>query len=221
MKALSKDKLPTDYYMVDKIIGKKKIGNIYKYRVKWKNYPIENSTWEPIDNLKFIKNKIDQFENGYKIRRKILKLARKNKNIPKENEKKDASEDSKIKIDSNKKKIKKKRVSIKDLNESPNSTKNNLIINSAQPVVIELPFNEGLKPIYEGILDKDTPSKILYAKYVPGEEEIYCLIEWNKNNNGQTPDPSYYSVSEIRRKYYDLLIDYYQSKIYNSNSLIK
>lgn len=32
------------------------------YQVKWKGYPLEESTWEPKNNLKYVQELIDQFE---------------------------------------------------------------------------------------------------------------------------------------------------------------
>lgn len=51
-------------YEVEKIIGKKiKKGNLY-YRVKWKNYPISESTWEPMENLTNARKSIVDYESS-------------------------------------------------------------------------------------------------------------------------------------------------------------
>lgn len=52
-------------YEVEKIIGKKiNKGNLY-YRVKWKNYPISESTWEPMENLTNARKSIVDYESSH------------------------------------------------------------------------------------------------------------------------------------------------------------
>lgn len=52
-------------YIVEKILDKKKEGFKVKYLVKWEGYPIEQSTWEPEENLEYVQGLVDQFENNY------------------------------------------------------------------------------------------------------------------------------------------------------------
>jgi len=49
-------------YIVEKIIDKKKVGSIWKYKVKWEGYTEEDCTWEPKENLKNVKYLIDEYE---------------------------------------------------------------------------------------------------------------------------------------------------------------
>lgn len=53
-------------YTVEKILNKKKEGNKVKYLVKWEGYPMEDSTWEPEENLEYVQGLIDEFEHGLK-----------------------------------------------------------------------------------------------------------------------------------------------------------
>ena len=53
-------------YEVENIIGKRVNGNYNEYLVKWKNYSIEESTWEPESNLINAKKSILKFENVLK-----------------------------------------------------------------------------------------------------------------------------------------------------------
>ena len=36
-------------------------GGRLEYLVKWKNYPIEESTWEPVENLENAKKEVQKF----------------------------------------------------------------------------------------------------------------------------------------------------------------
>lgn len=49
-------------FLVEKILSKRILNKKVEYLVKWKNYTIEESTWEPIANLRNIQSKIDLFE---------------------------------------------------------------------------------------------------------------------------------------------------------------
>jgi hypothetical protein len=42
---------PQDSYQVDKILEHEETADGMRYRVRWKNYPPENDTWEPEDNF--------------------------------------------------------------------------------------------------------------------------------------------------------------------------
>jgi hypothetical protein len=48
-------------YTVESIIGKRYIQKI-EYLVKWKGYKIEESTWEPIENLITATDIIEEYE---------------------------------------------------------------------------------------------------------------------------------------------------------------
>ena len=51
-------------YTVEKIMGKKRINNRIHYKIKWKGYPMSESTWEPrTDLIKMIPDLINEYEN--------------------------------------------------------------------------------------------------------------------------------------------------------------
>ena len=54
-------KLEEDYYIVEKILDKKIFGRGVKYLVKWENYPFEDSSWEPLVNLRNVKDLLRDF----------------------------------------------------------------------------------------------------------------------------------------------------------------
>ena len=49
---------------------KKKIGGVWKYKVKWEEYTEEECTWEPRENLKNVKYLIEEFEEKNKEKTK-------------------------------------------------------------------------------------------------------------------------------------------------------
>jgi len=48
---------------VDKILNKKKVGKKILYLVKWDGYCDKDATWEPVSNLKNIKEVIREYES--------------------------------------------------------------------------------------------------------------------------------------------------------------
>jgi len=58
------------FYYVEKILEKKIEKDQVKYKVKWKDWPLACATWEPLENLKDVKDKIDEFEG---IKKEIIK----------------------------------------------------------------------------------------------------------------------------------------------------
>ena len=69
----------------------------------------------------------------------------------------------------------------------------------------------------EGTLEKDSPLKIVHS--VLEKNEIKYLVEWSANKDGITPRSTYYSLEALRGSHYNLLIDFFDSKM--KNSLIK
>lgn len=51
-------------YSVEKILDKRKIKGVTKYLIKWKGYSETDSTWEPLHHLTFIREMVDEFEEG-------------------------------------------------------------------------------------------------------------------------------------------------------------
>ena len=63
-----------------------------------------------------------------------------------------------------------------------------------------------------GNINIDIPKKIVYAKNITGKG-IYCMVDWKKSKEGKKPEPSYYPSDEIKKRFPDLLLEYYQKRI--------
>jgi hypothetical protein len=46
-------------YEVEQIIGKTRIKNKVMYKVHWKGYPVEQSTWEAQSHLRYVKDMVE------------------------------------------------------------------------------------------------------------------------------------------------------------------
>jgi hypothetical protein len=58
--------MSSKFYEVEGILDKKIIKGKTKYLIKWIGWPEEDSTWEPLENLKSIDFMINHYENNSK-----------------------------------------------------------------------------------------------------------------------------------------------------------
>ena len=50
-----------DEYEIEWIMNHRKLKDGYKYFVLWKGYPITEATWEPEQNLEYLKEILDEY----------------------------------------------------------------------------------------------------------------------------------------------------------------
>lgn len=62
-KTPEKDKDSDEHYIVEKIIQKKRIGKKTLYLVQWEGFGESDATWEPLNNLKNIKDMVKEFDS--------------------------------------------------------------------------------------------------------------------------------------------------------------
>lgn len=58
---------------MEAIIGKREIGGVVQYQVKWENYPASDSTWEPEENLEESVAAIQKYEQTVELAKKEKK----------------------------------------------------------------------------------------------------------------------------------------------------
>eukprot|EP00826_Nyctotherus_ovalis_P036813 TRINITY_DN3299_c0_g5_i1.p1 TRINITY_DN3299_c0_g5~~TRINITY_DN3299_c0_g5_i1.p1 ORF type:complete len:174 (-),score=41.56 TRINITY_DN3299_c0_g5_i1:44-565(-) len=155
-------KVYDEEFEIEKILDKKIFRKQEFYKIKWKNYPEAESTWEPLENLLNVYDLVAQFES------------------------KQTQSDSHIDLSLPK--------SFTPGTRSPHETA------PSQP-----PPNSGI-----GSLATDVPDKILSGRM--SEKKIYCTIEWKARENGIRPLESEVVSTELREKYANLLLDFYESK---------
>lgn len=54
-----------DFYIVEKILDKRFVDGEFKYKVKWLNYPSNQCTWEPKENLKNVSLMLKYFDENF------------------------------------------------------------------------------------------------------------------------------------------------------------
>ena len=156
-----------------------------QYLLKWLGWPIESSTWEPLENLSHVKNLIEEYEAAQlekkkcnekeEVSEKKAKTKKENKHEYEENIKEKITQ---IKCDSD---YKSKR---KPENDSP--------------VITDLMGNVPGEVI--GVI-QDKNKKIL------------CLVKFKERADGTVIEDSYVPSIILREYYPKILIKFYESKI--------
>ena len=59
-----------EIYIVQKLLDKKEENGGVKYLVKWLDYDIKDSSWEPIENLNTCSEVIEEYEELQKAKKK-------------------------------------------------------------------------------------------------------------------------------------------------------
>lgn len=57
--------LGNQLWLVEEILDKKTQGGKILYKVKWQGYTVDEATWEPAENVVYIKELIEDFENKH------------------------------------------------------------------------------------------------------------------------------------------------------------
>ena len=61
-----------DMYTVEKILDRKRTKNKLMYKIKWEGYPMNQSTWEPMENLITAKELVDEYDKQYPFTNDML-----------------------------------------------------------------------------------------------------------------------------------------------------
>jgi chromobox protein 5 len=186
---------PQEYY-VEKVLDKKVVDGEVRYLIKWEGWSIDDSTWEPIENLGNIKNLIEEFEaellekkkkGGSGTTKQPVGRPRQNPNSFAIKKKADPNYDLDDELNS---RINKKKDDI--MNNTRKKTEND----------VEVMSNLGA----------NVPEEVISVKRDKGKE-IMCLVKFKERADGIIIDNSYVPSSVMREYYPKVLIKFYESKI--------
>ena len=62
----------SDFYNIEKILDRRKINGKLEYKIKWDGYPMNQSTWEPMENLITAKELVDEYDKQYPFTNDML-----------------------------------------------------------------------------------------------------------------------------------------------------
>ena len=150
---------------------------------KWKDFPLEESSWEPIKNLQNALQLVDEYNKAHPIRdnktkkQKIIKLLN--------NKRKDKIQTSNLNAQEN------------------NAIQNNNIIEEKKSII-----NKDNKTILTFKIDNSL-KKVIYVKVQ--EEKLMALVD-KTNENGEMVK-AYLTTEDLMKNNPYILIDFYESKI--------
>ena len=56
------------FYTIEKILDRKKVKDKYKYKIKWEGYPMDQCTWEPVENLQYSLRLVEEYNKNHPIK---------------------------------------------------------------------------------------------------------------------------------------------------------
>ena len=60
--------LDDNLYLIEKILDRRRNNNRLEYKIKWEGYPMSQSTWEPIENLKTAIELVIEYDNLHPLK---------------------------------------------------------------------------------------------------------------------------------------------------------
>ena len=212
-------------YTVEKILDKKISKGKVLYKVKWKNYPLSQCTWEPKDNF-IDKSVVDDFEKEFKGKPEKRRPGRPPKNKPtiKEESEEESSHNKEESSDSSNKEKSSESQSNSSDNAKSSEESSSDNAKSSEESKSEKKSSESASSSIKNILEmkkkkignikNDIPEKILSSKQnVNVPSDLCCFVEWKVRKDGTKPDNSYVKNSEIKEKFPYVLLDYYEEQI--------
>ena len=182
-----------DFYVIEAILDKKRQKGIWKYKVKWEGYPMDQCTWEPRENLQNCTELLELFEANLNPQKNSLK----NSTVKPKSKEEAETETEKTK------------------ENKPILYKENKIETESQDIE--------MKPPVTGSFDTDEGDKIIQAKIIDDVKiELNCLVSWKERKDSTQADATWISSNIVRKKDPELLLRYYENKMvfpkYNSES---
>ena len=200
-------------YLVEEILDKKIIDGVCKYKIKWKNYPLEDCTWEPIEHLANSQNLLWDFEESISQQKQDRRRAA--KEVEEINFQADLKE---FQADLSQKKgiLNAGAGEIMGIEIEGEVTQNEMkaITENAKKTTEKRKHRERKSFSIEGSLEcKDLPRQVLSVKPVKRTGKVIFEIDWYQRANGLIPLPSLVSNIDLRKYNPQFLLDYYESKI--------
>ena len=210
-------------FEVERILDKKsKKGKLY-YRVKWKDYPLSEATWEPKENLKNAKAAILFFERGISNPTQDTK---KKKSKAQRNESPKGIEESDINIDEEKEaeetprrnvevteKRKEKKKMIRHLKEDVVKAEEMRDLQSKEPESNISKSDETSKSLDINLTYNMPSMKILNIEYVKFiGDALYAYVSYYEGDSTQEKH-KYLTTSELAILDPIKLIQFYESKV--------
>ena len=181
-------------YYVERILDRRKVSDKYEYKIKWENYPMSQSTWEPLANLQTAIELVQEYDRAHPFPPNITGKKRNrtkvnNKKLPKE------------KIEKTPQQV----VETKEENETPKEDEKieKINLDEEQPVIEPLDDHKRKYNIDETLEKVTTVRK--------REDKLMAVVRKNLGNG--TYENIEIETNILKSDNPWILLDFYESKI--------
>ena len=188
-----------DIYYVEKILDRRKVNDRYEYKIKWEGYPMNQSTWEPLENLRTAMELVEEYDNEHPIPKKLIG---KKKNRTKKDETKESTEKKENQIQE----VQEKKEEIEQPKEEEEQNKN-INLDENKPIYAinnQMPEENVRKYIIDTTLEK--------VSTVRKRDNKLMAVVKKKKSNGEFEEIEI-ETFKLRNENPWILLDFYESKI--------
>ncbi len=188
-----------DIYYVEKIIDRRKVNDRYEYKIKWEGYPMNQSTWEPLENLRTAMELVDEYNNEHPFPKKLIG---KKKNRTKKEEAKESPEKKENPIQQ----VQEKKEEIEQPKEELDQNKN-INLDENKPIYAinnQMQEDNVRKYIVDNTLEK--------VSTVRKRDNKLMAVVKKKKSNGEYEEVEI-ETFKLRNENPWILLDFYESKI--------
>ena len=183
-----------DIYYVEKILDRRRVNDRYEYKIKWEGYPMNQSTWEPLENLKTAMELVEEYDNEHPFPKKLTGKKRKH---AKKEETKDTTEKKENQIQEKKEEIDQPKEEEQNKNINLDENKPIYAINQSQEENVR-------KYIIDNTLEK--------VSTVRKRDNKLMAVVKKKKSNGEYEEVEI-ETCKLRNENPWILLDFYESKI--------
>jgi len=186
-----------DIYYIERILDKRKVNGKYEYKIKWEGYPLNQSTWEPLENLQTAMELVNEFDKVYEQQNKNKNESKNNSYLKKKRLlKKEVKKEEKGKEEIEQKEEKNENSPVEEEKKSNNENNNGSINLEENEYIRKYIINDSLKSVTT-VRKKENKLIAEVKKLKPNNEIEDIEIE----------------TSRLKTENPWILLDFYESKI--------
>ena len=186
-----------DIYYIERILDKRKVNGKYEYKIKWEGYPLNQSTWEPLENLQTAMELVNEFDKVYEQQNKDKNESKNNSYLKKKRLlKKEVKKEEKGKEEIEQKEEKNENIPVVEEKKSNNENNNGSINLEENEYIRKYIINDSLKSVTT-VRKKENKLIAEVKKLKPNNEIEDIEIE----------------TSRLKTENPWILLDFYESKI--------
>ena len=184
-----------DIYYVEKILDRRKVNDRYEYKIKWEGYPMNQSTWEPLENLKTAMELVEEYDNEHPFPKKLIGKKRKH---AKKEETKDTTEKKENQIQEKKEEI--------DQPKEEEEQNKNINLDENKPIYA---INQSQEENVRKYIIDNTLEKVSTVR--KRDNKLMAVVK-KKKSDGEYEEVEI-ETCKLRNENPWILLDFYESKI--------